>query len=42
MNRKDHWHQMYERKATDDFSWFQPEPALSFCLLESAGLTSSS
>ena len=42
MNRKDHWQQVYDRKATNDLSWFQPEPALSLCLLDSAGLTSGS
>ena len=42
MNRKDHWQQVYERTAANEVSWFQREPGLSLCLLDSAGLTSSS
>jgi hypothetical protein len=38
MDRKDHWQGVYQRKAADEVSWFQPEPSLSLRLLQSAGL----
>ena len=42
MDRKGHWEHVHQRKAPDEVSWFQPEPALSMRLLESAGLAPSS
>lgn len=37
MNCKDHWNQVYETKAPDELSWFQPSPATSLKLIEAAG-----
>lgn len=38
MNRKDHWNQVYQTKAPDDVSWFQPQPAISLKLIEASGV----
>jgi hypothetical protein len=38
MDRKSHWEGVYETKAPDAVSWFQPTPTVSVRLLESAGL----
>ncbi|MEQ2008932.1 MAG: class I SAM-dependent methyltransferase [Limisphaerales bacterium] len=38
MNRKEHWEGVYESKAPDDVSWFQPRPETSLRLLAAAGL----
>jgi hypothetical protein len=41
MNVKAHWERVYETKAANEVSWFQPQPTLSARLLESAGLDPS-
>jgi hypothetical protein len=37
--RHDHWEQTYAKRASDQVSWFQAEPATSLRLLEDAGLS---
>lgn len=41
MDRKAHWERVYTTKASNEVSWFQPEPAVSLRLLERAGLTAA-
>ncbi|MGD2117158.1 MAG: class I SAM-dependent methyltransferase [Chromatiales bacterium] len=36
--RQQHWEQVYESRAEQQLSWFQPKPALSLRLIRSAGL----
>jgi hypothetical protein len=38
MDRKNHWEQVYQTKATDEVSWFQQTPSTSLALLERIGL----
>ena len=38
MNHKEHWNQVYQTKAPDDVSWFQPCPATSLALIEATGM----
>lgn len=38
MNRKEHWEQVYQTKATDDVSWFQTHPTVSLQLIEASGV----
>lgn len=38
MNRQEHWNQVYQTKAPDDVSWFQPRPAISLKLIEATGI----
>jgi hypothetical protein len=38
MDRKEPWQRVYETKAPDAVTWFQPVPTPSAPLLESAGL----
>lgn len=38
MDRKEHWEQIYTTKASDEVSWFQPEPLTSLRLLDAAGV----
>jgi hypothetical protein len=38
MDRKTHWQRVYETKAPDQVSWFQPVPTVSLRLLEFAGV----
>jgi hypothetical protein len=40
MDRQHHWDTVYKKKGEHDVSWFEPLPAISTQLLESAGLTS--
>jgi len=42
MNRRAHWDRIFTTKASDDVSWFQPEPTVSLRLLDAAGMTSAS
>ncbi|TVT52454.1 MAG: class I SAM-dependent methyltransferase [Sedimenticola thiotaurini] len=37
-DRKAHWEKVYSTKASDDVSWFQPEPTRSMALINSAGI----
>jgi len=39
MDRKAHWDRVYATKASEEVSWFQPEPTVSLRLLERSGLT---
>lgn len=41
MDRKTHWDRVYTTKASDEVSWYQPEPTTSLRLLEKAGLTAA-
>ena len=41
MDRKAHWERVYTTKASDEVSWFQPEPTVSLGLLERSGLTAA-
>ena len=41
MDRKAHWDRVYTTKASDEVSWFQPEPTISLQLLERSGLTAA-
>jgi len=41
MDRKAHWERVYTTKASDQVSWFQPEPSVSLRLLDGAGLTAA-
>jgi len=41
MDRKAHWDRVYTTKASEEASWFQPEPTVSLQLLERAGLTAA-
>ena len=41
MDRKAHWDRVYTTKASDEVSWFQPEPTISLRLLERSRLTAS-
>jgi hypothetical protein len=38
MDRKSHWESVYETRAPNAVSWFQPTPTVSGWLLESVGL----
>jgi ubiquinone/menaquinone biosynthesis C-methylase UbiE len=38
MNRKEHWNQVYQTKASDDVSWFQPRPEVSLRLIAATGI----
>lgn len=40
--RRKHWEAVYQTKASDAVSWFQPEPTQSLDLLHRAGLTRES
>lgn len=42
VDRKAHWNRVYATKASDEVSWFQPEPTVSLQLLERSGLTADS
>ena len=33
MARPEHWERVYQRKAANEVSWFQPEPTLSAALV---------
>lgn len=37
-SRKEHWETVYQSKAPDDVSWFQPRPETSLRLLAAAGI----
>jgi len=39
MDCKAHWDRVYTTKASEEVSWFQPEPTISLRLLEGSGLT---
>lgn len=39
MNRKEHWNQVYQTKASDDVSWFQPRPEISLRLIAATGIS---
>jgi SAM-dependent methyltransferase len=39
MDRQAHWQRIYTTKDEGDVSWFEPVPAFSMRLMESAGLT---
>jgi len=41
MDRKAHWDRVYSTKASEELSWFQPEPTVSLPLLEKSGLTAA-
>jgi hypothetical protein len=41
MDRKAHWDRVYATKASDEVSWFQPEPTVSLQLLERTGLAAA-
>ena len=41
-NAKTHWEHVYETKASNAASWFQPEPTVSLRLLDAAGMTTDS
>jgi hypothetical protein len=41
MDLKAHWERVYTTKASEELSWFQPEPARSLQLLERSGLTAA-
>lgn len=41
MDRKAHWDRVYATRASDEVSWFQPEPTTSLQLLERSGLTAA-
>ena len=38
---KAHWERVYTTKASEELSWFEPEPAKSLQLLERSGLTAA-
>lgn len=38
MGRKTHWERVYTTQSPDQVGWFQPRPALSLQLIESAGV----
>ena len=38
MERQQHWDRVYTRRASDELSWFETEPAISLRLLDAAGL----
>jgi ubiquinone/menaquinone biosynthesis C-methylase UbiE len=42
MDRKPHWENIYEKKADQDVSWFEPLPAMSLRMLDAAGMTPDS
>ena len=42
MDRKPHWESIYEKKADQAVSWFEPFPAVSLRMLDSAGMTQDS
>ncbi|HKP02422.1 MAG TPA: class I SAM-dependent methyltransferase [Chthoniobacterales bacterium] len=37
MDRKQHWTEVYQQKAPDDVSWYQPRPELSLGLIRATG-----
>ena len=39
MDRKSHWENVYNTRASDQVSWFQVVPTTSLALLEQVGLT---
>ena len=39
MDPQAHWDRVYTTKASEELSWFQPEPAISLQLLDRSGLT---
>ena len=39
MGRDEHWNRIYTTKTDDQVSWFEPSPAISLELLQSAGLS---
>jgi len=39
MDRKTHWDRTYNTRASDELSWYQPEPRVSIELIERSGLT---
>jgi hypothetical protein len=41
MDRKAHWDRIYATKASEEVSWYQPEPTVSLGLLERSGLTAA-
>jgi hypothetical protein len=40
-DRQAHWDRVYTTKASDQVSWFQPEPTVSLQLLERTGLAAA-
>ena len=38
MNPRPHWENVYETKAADDVSWFQPRPEISLRLIGTTGI----
>jgi hypothetical protein len=38
MNRTEHWNEVYQTKAPDDVSWYQPRPDLSLALITATGV----
>lgn len=38
LSRKEHWEAVYQSKAPDDVSWFQPRPETSLRLFAAAGI----
>jgi len=42
MSQKTHWETVYETKANDAVSWYEPSPTTSLALLTEAGLTGDS
>ena len=42
MSAQEHWNHVYETKASDAVSWFQPEPQTSLELLDAVGLNNTS
>jgi hypothetical protein len=41
MERSNHWDRVYTTKASEEVSWFQPEPTISMQLLERSGLSAA-
>lgn len=41
MDRKTHWEDVYERKASTEVSWFQPRPQTSLELFDRAGISAA-
>lgn len=39
MDRRSHWEHVYETKAPDALSWYQPSPVRSLALLDEIGVT---
>jgi hypothetical protein len=37
IHRQQHWNEVYEKKQSDQVSWFQAEPSLSLDLIRAAG-----